>query len=64
MEKVLEVKNYNQNMKDKLKMEYRMVKGQSLRLMEVSMLGNTGMGIGVVKEHSLSMMEENMLGIG
>ena len=51
-------------MKDKLKMEYRMVKGHSLRLMEVSMLGNTGMGIGMVKENTLSMMEENMLGIG
>ena len=47
-----------------IEMEYRMVKGQSLRLMEVSMLGNTGMGIGMVKENTLGLMEENMLGIG
>ena len=45
-------------------MEHLMDKGQSLRLMEVSMLENTGMGIGMVKEHTLSMMKENMLGIG
>ena len=45
-------------------MEYRMVKGQSLRMMEVSMLGNLGMGIGMVKEHTLGLMEENMLGNG
>ena len=41
-------------------MENQMVKGNPLSLMEESMLGNSKMGIGMVKEQKLPLMERSM----